>query len=442
MMKKFFSMMVALAAVLTFAACEEPNAEEKVALEKPVLSITNQTADSFTVSWKAVSHADNYFVECRGVGENINSTEKTFTGLAAGQYTVKVMAVAKAGSKYTDSDYAEITCTIAGGDDWFSMDVYLDTDEEFGATPSNSFFVDMKGSDVAMLDFAVFYAEDSSKVSDTEILGMLKDGSEYIADVNAGGTTVVIAPVEGSTTFEAIAYATGKAGQTKLIRKSITTEAAQVSDGVAAWLGTWVGTCSKTFTWSLVQEKDGLYLNNSLTDAALDVTLTIQPYDQDPTAVIIVGFSRIYNVDPALGIVGDDGALYILAGVSVGGANGGFIPTWVPCCEIEGYDDYYLIQGQFEAIRFVNNGGNVTSEWLDVELSDGSIATPVHMDIYAAPEGDGDIQIYGAQEDFPMDLYAGDFTLTKSSTASIKKAAAKTQFPTTTMPTVVPSLVY
>lgn len=442
MMKKFFSMMVALAAVLTFAACEEPNPDEKVALEKPVLSITNQTADSFTVSWKAVSHADNYFVECRGVGENINGTEKTFTGLAAGQYTVKVMAVAKAGSKYTDSDYAEITCTIAGGDDWFTQKVYLATDEESGATPSNSLFVDWKGVNVATLDYAIYTAESSKSFSDEEIKGYLEDGSEYLADINGEGLTLTVGPLSGSTEYEVIAYATSKTGQEKFFRQSITTEAAEVTDGVAAWLGTWVGTCSKTFTWSLVQEKDGLYLNNSLTDAALDVTLTIQPYDQDPTAVIITGFSRIYSEDPALGIVGDDGALYILAGVSIGGANGGFIPTWVPCCEIEGYDDYYLIQGQFEAIRFANNGGNVTSEWLDVELSDGSIATPVHMDIYASPEGDGDVQIYGAQEDFPMDLYAGDFTLTKSSTASIKKAAAKTQFPTTTMPTVVPSLVY
>lgn len=438
MMKKFFSMMVALAAVLTFAACEEPNAEEKVALDKPVLSITNQTADSFTVSWKAVSHADNYFVECRGVGENINGTEKTFTGLAAGQYTVKVMAVAKAGSKYTDSDYAEITCTIAGGDDWFTQKVYLATDEESGATPSNSLFVDWKGVNVATLDYAIYTAESSKSYSDEEIKGYLKDGSEYLADINGEGLTLTVGPLSGSTEYEVIAYATSKTGQEKFFRQSITTEAAQVADGVSAWVGTWVGTCSKTFTWTL----SGQYVSESFSDKAQDVTLTIEAYpDQDPAGVILYGLSKVYPDSPALGYVAENGTLYVLAGVAIGQANQGYTPTWTPYEYFEDEQTYYFISGQFEVLAFTQNGASASSQWIPTEFEDGAVGMPVQFDIYASA-ADGGVQIYGGKDDFPMDLYAGDFSLAKSDKAGIKKANKMAAFPAATVAPVAGTIAY
>ena len=84
-MKKFFSLMVAFAAMFTFAACETPadgddnnngngnKPTTPTALAKPVLSVEDVTSTSFIVKWEAVENAIGYMVNDGSKNHNITA---------------------------------------------------------------------------------------------------------------------------------------------------------------------------------------------------------------------------------------------------------------------------------------------------------------------------------------------------------------------------------
>ena len=78
-MKKIFSMMVAMATLLSFVACGEETStgggtQKEGKLDTPVLTIAEQTADSVTISWGAVADAVSYSV---ALDTDLSTTDKT-----------------------------------------------------------------------------------------------------------------------------------------------------------------------------------------------------------------------------------------------------------------------------------------------------------------------------------------------------------------------------
>lgn len=88
------------------------------ALDKPVLRVENQTANSFTVAWYAVDNASYYMYRLNG-GELIQTYETSveFNEYAPGEYTVEVKAVPAEGTMYEDSEWASLLVTIADSED-------------------------------------------------------------------------------------------------------------------------------------------------------------------------------------------------------------------------------------------------------------------------------------------------------------------------------------
>lgn len=90
---------------------------DQVRLDKPVLQAGNVTEDSFTVSWSAVDGASGYAYSLDGGEETtVAETEVVFTGMAAGDYRVRVKAKASEGSALADSYWAGITVTVSSQD--------------------------------------------------------------------------------------------------------------------------------------------------------------------------------------------------------------------------------------------------------------------------------------------------------------------------------------
>lgn len=87
-------------------------AAELAPLATPQLTIADQTETSFIISWAAIEGAVSYAYTLNDGSET--TTEELsaeFTNLTAGDYTVKVKAVAD-GVEYLDSEWAEITVSI------------------------------------------------------------------------------------------------------------------------------------------------------------------------------------------------------------------------------------------------------------------------------------------------------------------------------------------
>lgn len=82
-------------------------------LTTPTLTVIEQTAASFTVGWEAVENAASYAYT---VNDGMESTTSELffmeEGLSAGEYFVKVKAVASEDGEFTDSDWAEISVCI------------------------------------------------------------------------------------------------------------------------------------------------------------------------------------------------------------------------------------------------------------------------------------------------------------------------------------------
>ena len=70
-MKNIYFLFVPLVAVFALSSCEKEKEESTdttpVVLETPVLTISEQTSDSFTITWPSVTHAMYYEYEVNGI---------------------------------------------------------------------------------------------------------------------------------------------------------------------------------------------------------------------------------------------------------------------------------------------------------------------------------------------------------------------------------------
>ena len=132
-MKK--ALLLFLAGAFVLAGCDKNNEENGGGNENgggeqlgtPVLAISEQTENSFTVSWEPIENAVSY-VYTFNDGEEQPTSQCTvsFSDLMPGDYTVNVKARPLDGSGYSESEWATIAVTIELGDDWFSIsDPYL-----------------------------------------------------------------------------------------------------------------------------------------------------------------------------------------------------------------------------------------------------------------------------------------------------------------------------
>lgn len=428
-MKKFFALAIV---ALALTACGKDTDDtgkpvEKVALETPTLTVSNQTENGFTISWNAVENAVGYTYI---MTEQATTTETsvTFSDLQPGSYTVRVQANAAADSKeYKDSQFADITVTITAPvpDVWFEQDMYV-TDEyaDQGLTSYNSIFIEWIGQDVIEVKFLVIPTDGLEGMSGEEAWEGYSDvfqtlDAEGLEYVNSDGCLIYLDECTSNTSYSVIAHATHVSGETTLLTDEVTTAEFEVDDTVASWFGDWTLTASEALKLSV--GSDG-YLVMDFVAHDFEIDVTITGSSADPSQVEIYGWSQMDPTLPAIGVVGQDGSLQVYSGVVVGQADSdGYAPTWMV------YGDYEegstFVTGQFPAYTFVKNQGVAEGIGETVELNGGYNFTVRNLEIYALNADAGRLSPYANEEDYPLFYIADDITLTAKEASSAPRAA-------------------
>jgi hypothetical protein len=345
-MKKFFSMMVAVAAMFTFAACEksEPAPAGDQKLTTPVIEIVDVTESGFTVKWGAIQGAESYSVNMKGDNFSTTETSYTFTELNAGEYSVRVMAK---GNGYKNSDFstAKVVKVIgATSVSWFTQTLTLvpETDEYAaeGFFPYNAAEFSWKGTGVVDLMYGMFATEQLEGDSDADIIANLntlgKNFDSIIESVNGDGATSVFEPLVGSTSYTLCTWVKNSEGKEFLAKSEVTTAPAVLTAEAEAWLGEWTGYTEKMLVFGQTVTTE---------DVRRDFTLSITAYPGYADVLLVDGFSELGTGCPAIGqVIVEDGKniLGLMAQQVIDELQGGMYLTWISYATYGGKSNFLL----------------------------------------------------------------------------------------------------
>lgn len=321
-MKKFLSMIAAVVAVFTFAACGGDDATGGGKLSTPRIKSVVATAegDGFTVTWDAVKGATDYVVMLQGTNKTYTTQETSYTvtGLTYGKYTPMVKAV---GAGYEDSDYAKGAAVMIEGVasvDWFSLELSLPEDSDElaaeGINSSNTIMATLKGEGITDIYYGWFLTEGVDTLTRDQIVDNLQaveaeDADEWLAGINsADGLTLTFPGMfygEGDFTLYVLAYQ----GQAEFLASdSIVTNRNIPTTATQTWLGTWSAYAMQTVYFG---EDDIEVRDNKLTE----FELTITPHEAYSDIVYVDGYTAYGPGLPVIGYTGyaEDGShvLYI-----------------------------------------------------------------------------------------------------------------------------------
>ena len=433
-MKKFFSMMMACAAVFALTACGEDTpagtggggGNKGGKLATPEVTETH-TETSITVSWGAVENAEAYIVNLAGKTYNTEACEYTFDNLNAGKYTIRVGAKAEG---YEDSDLAKIEVTLTGATsvDWFTQTLSLpavDETVDYGNgqvvvyQPYNAVKVLWKGTGVADIKYALFETAALEGVADLQIKGNMntfEDINGALELINsAEGLEVIYGGLSGSTSYTACVLVENEAGQEFFTKEEITTEGFDVPTETQAWLGSWNAKTSQVIT---IDDKG----NGVLSDKENSFTLTISASTTAPDMVVIDGLSVLGEDNPTIGYVTDN-TLTIATNFSIGSDASGVSYMWLPYVAVDGQllglNDF---GGEVPAhVLTMAEDGTVTGETgkFGVKFNDGTEAEAevVCTELYGVNEQN---QLLFFIEAFPAVYRAGAMEVTKAATPTAK----------------------
>lgn len=393
-------------------------------LETPVLSVTDQSDDGFTVSWQAVEHAAGYsYVFGDDAEQRTTDTSVTFGSLEPGTYTVQVKAVSDS-AEWTDSDFASVSATIEAAPE-AELTITIDVTDitansaTITCTPSDNsstFYFDCMEKSV----FDQYYTSDEA-FSTTIIESMKAMATDYGISfeealeqlLSTGPSTWIHESLVSSTEYVVYAFGIDMTGTvtSALYTKSFTTEARAENPEVDKWFGEWEATSTGSLEWAL----EGAYLIPSYKEnSPMNLRFTIT---EEQGQILLYGWSQVDSTVPALCEVNENGDLEVYAGISVGSENQGYIPTWSAYCSID--SDFGLITGTYPAYTFSMSGDRATSTRYEGSLSGGESIRVVSLEIYAL--SDNQYAIYG--QDFPTYYVAGDITMTKVAGVNSTKLA-------------------
>lgn len=380
-MKKFFSMMVAVAAMFTFAACEKsepaPAGDQKLAT--PVVEIVDVTESGFTVKWGAIQGAESYSVNVKGKNYSTAETSYTFTELNAGEYSVRVKATGKG---YKDSDFSEakvVKVIGATSVSWFTQTLTLvpETDEYAaeGFFPYNAAEFSWKGTGVVDLMYGMFATEQLDGVSDADIIANLNTLGDIfdslIASVNGDGATSVFEDLLGSTSYTLCTWVKNSEGKEFLAKSEVTTAPAELTPEAEAWLGAWTGYTEKMLVFGQTVTTE---------DVRKDLSLSITAYPGYADILLVDGFSELGAGCPAIGqVIVENGKniLGLLSQEVIDELDGGMYLTWMSYATFKGQSNFLL--GNFPT--YLMTMGESEGSMYSGEFSDGTPFTVEAMDL-------------------------------------------------------------
>lgn len=397
-MKKFFSMMAAVAAMFVFASCGNDPVEggenkpaTKTQLETPVVTVKEQGETSFTIEWEAVENATSYMIYFdKNNQQTTAETSYTFTDLNAGTYKPRVKAIAEG---YEDSEYSsvvEIVLTGLTNADWFTQELIAITDPTELSNgsivyPWNAVLYNWKGTGVADIQYAMFEtAYFDTLTKDQVIAAMTVLSNDNLAlvlpEVNGEeGWTGVFSGLYGSTSYTLCAFVTNDKGVEYYTTTAITTAEAVVSDETKAWFGNWTAQTSKLVDFSGEEV--------AFTDQVTEFTYNISIIEGTADQVYIDGISTLGADMPAFGqvVVDENGnnILYIWNWQVLSPIEGGYA-IWYAFASTMG--DYYFVSGDYPAYILGMTESGVTFTLYEGKLSNNEPFSVVAFDLAAIDE--------------------------------------------------------
>lgn len=378
-MKKFFSMMAAVVAVFTFAACGNDEVTSSK-LDTPVIKSVVETAegDGFVVTWGAVNGASDYVVMIQGHAESYTTQKTTYTvtGLTMGTYKVMVKAVK--GTVASEFSAAK-SVTISGPKtvDWFTQTLSLPTDSEENTAKcinsSNTILISWKGTEIDSISTALFYADDETALDEItydDIASQMGSADNFLDDVNSeNGIELMFDELSGDTLWAVFTYVTSGSKEF-FTYNTIKTNPTIHTIATNAWLGTWKAISYQQLTVATSGE-DGNGLEEDLLENKIsEFELTIEPDPYYSNYVYIGGLSNLISAEQggyALAVtkLGENGE-YML-GVVNGNVlveDGGNKALWLSMCNFtqDGVTEQQLTSAGFYSMYFTNDAGNITTE--------------------------------------------------------------------------------
>lgn len=430
MQNKLFTFLCTGLLAFALTSCDkDENTDSKASkLSAPVLNVTEQLSDGFTVSWQAVENASGYsYVFGSEAEKSTTATSVSFTDLEPGTYTVKVKAMSTS-TDWTDSDYSTISATIEEGDPTtdeltFTFDItdITATSAVITCTPSvndQTYFFDC----MEKSQFDQIHTSDEAFTA-TLIASLEAMGAQYgltlqdvLSEMLSSGVDVWD-PNGLKSSTEHVAYAFGLNTDgtvtTAIATKSFTTKEAAGGSDTGSWLGEWDATSTGSLRWYT----EGQSLNVAYEEnRPMDLHFTIK---EEQGLTVLYGWSQVDSSLPALCEINANGDLEVYAGVAVGSESQGYTPTWSAYCLING-SDYSLVTGSYPAYTFSMNGDQITCQRYTGELSDGGTFQALSLEVYGL--SDTQYAVYG--ETFPVYHVAGDIAMTRAAGTGSMKAAA------------------
>lgn len=437
-MKKFFSMMAAVAAMFVFASCGNDPVEggenkpaTKTQLETPVVTVKEQGETSFTIEWEAVENATSYMIYFdKNNHPTTAETSYTFTDLNAGTYKPRVKAIAEG---YEDSEYSSVVEIVLTGlttADWFTQTLAPITEptELSDGTivyPWNAIYYSWKGTGVVDIQYALFSTEYFESMTKDEVLENLTAmpaetlamvlpyvNGEMVNDEQAPAEdwTGVFRNLPGKTSLTLCALVTNDKGVEYYTTNEITTAEVVIAEETKAWFGTW--TVNAHQIYSINAEGVG-----TVSEQEETFTINITASDEAHNEVYIDGWS-VMGLDSGAytyGIVVEN-TLSIMNGTYLGLAeDGSFYYYWLGV-----YSDPvgYSIQAYPSNIATLAEDGNAAASTNKLTFYDQEGAplevTCYCSDVMGVTESG---QIYFFIEDWPAVYRSGDMEWTKSEAA-------------------------
>lgn len=430
MQNKLFTFLCTGLLAFALTSCDkDENTDSKASkLSAPVLNVTEQLSDGFTVSWQAVENASGYsYVFGSEAEKSTTATSVSFTDLEPGTYTVKVKAMSTS-TDWTDSDYSTISATIEEGDPTtgeltFTFDItdITATSAVITCTPSvndQTYFFDC----MEKSQFDQIHTSDEAFTA-TLIASLEAMGAQYgltlqdvLSEMLSSGVDVWDPNgLYSSTEYVVYAFGLNTDGTvtSAVATENFTTEERAGGSDTDGWFGNWSATSTGSVKWDV----SGQYLEPTYEETrAMNLNFTIS---EEQGQILLYGWSQVDETIPALCEINENGDLEVYAGVTVGSASQGYTPTWSGYGIVNG-SDYSLITGGYPAYTFKMNGDQATCERYAGELSNGGTFETISLEVYGL--GTTDYVIYG--ETFPIYHVAGDITMTKAAGSTAMKAAA------------------
>lgn len=410
------------------AFSESPWAETSVTLEAgtnvtplatPELSVTGQTENSLVISWKAVDHADRYtYVLDDGEEAQTDKLFAAFSRLTPGAHTVRVKAVSDAPASYSDSQWAEITATIAVGEAMLEVSLSLDD-----LQPQNVVFANIRTQKCE----AIYAGPLESGITKEDAISRLTSGGyalgipEVAVANTIQGYDKEMRGLMPDTEYTVCVYARYENGSTAFFSGNIRTVAVPDMDpALAAWIGSYTVTSTDVIRFKGPEgATNGMPTSYSSSREPMTFDITIRAYARDTKYVEIIDWCQIEYLAPwpMLAQLNEDGGLALLtAGVNYGTIDG-YSAQCTAFLLLENEEIAPVSDLPFSFV-FYDNGTSIKSS-AATGTANGQSFTAYATDVIGKDALYGSMYFY----ELPKDIPAGEFTLVRK--GDVPAAASK-----------------